>query len=167
MEKESFKEHGYSNTPTFSLTGLKTWARIVACHDGDSPTLVFPYAGKMYKFLTRLHGIDTCEMTSKDHGVKEHAIKARNRLIQLATQCENIPFLKSDKDIVNFLSNDVHVVWVECMDFDKYARPLVRIKRTPDDDKSFSDILIEEKLAYTYFGSTKLTEQDQAQCLNC
>lgn len=165
MSKEEFAGFNYTNTPAFSLTGLACWARMVACHDGDSPTFVFPYAGKMYRFLTRVHGIDTCEITSKDPALKERAVCARNRLIQLATGCETLPVLKSDKDIVAFLSNDVHLVWIECLDFDKYARPLVRVKRSPDDESSFADILIQEKLAYPYFGATKLTEKEQVETM--
>ena len=34
-----------------------------------------------------------------------------------------------------------------------------------DTTKSFSDILIEEKLAYKYQGKTKLTEEDQLKIL--
>jgi endonuclease YncB( thermonuclease family) len=113
-----------------------------------------------------MHGIDTCEMTSKDPAVKALAIKARNRLIQLATGADALPEVKSDKDIISHLSKDVHLVWVECLDFDKYARPLVKLMRSPSDTKTFTDILIEEKLAYPYFGATKLSEQAQNELLS-
>lgn len=165
MSKEEFRDFGY-HTPAFSLAGTSGWARIVACHDGDSPTVVMSYAGQMYKFHTRMYGIDTCEIRSKDQSNKERAIKARDRLIQLATGCNSLPQFKNDKDIVRFLGEDVYIVWVECMDFDKYARPLISMKKTPQDAKGFADVLIEEKLAYPYFGATKLTEKDQAEVLS-
>ena len=164
MSKKELARCGYTR-PSFTLAGTKCWARLVACHDGDSPTLVFPYAGRMHKFHTRMYGIDTCEMTSKDVAVKERAVKARDRLIQLCTQRQDIPVFKSDKEIVNYLSQDTYVVWVRCMDFDKYARPLVHLKRAPEDNKTFSDVLVEENLAYRYYGATKLTEQEQAVAL--
>lgn len=168
MDKLRYAEYTYSNTPAFTLAGIKCWARMVACHDGDSPTVVFEYGGKMWRFLTRMYGLDTCEMTSKDPALKERAIKARDRLIQLAVADDSIvtPAFKNDKEIVAFLSKDVHMVWLECMDFDKYARPLVVLKHHPDDSKSFADLLIEEKLAYPYFGATKLSEQEQSHQLS-
>lgn len=160
-----FANFGY-NTAPFNLAGLKCWARIVACHDGDSPTLIMQYAGQMYKFHTRMFGIDTCEITSKDASLKQRAVQARNRLIQLATKTtSDMSSLKTDKDIVAFLSKDVYLVWVECLEFDKYARVLVKLRANPDDDKTFSDVLIEENLAYAYFGATKMSEKEQAQTL--
>jgi endonuclease YncB( thermonuclease family) len=154
MNTQDFAQYGY-HTPTFSLKNTNTWARIVACHDGDSPTIVFNYAGNIHKFHTRLYGIDTPEITHKDPSQKERAIQARNRLLQLCTQCNDIPIFKSDKDVIRFLEQNVHVVWVECMDFDKYGRLLVHLKKHPEHTQTFSDILIQENYALSYFGGKK------------
>ena len=56
-------------------------------------------------------------------------------------------------------------MWIECVDFDKYGRLLTNVFLNKEDDKSISDILLEEKLAYKYNGDTKLTEEEQIKLL--
>lgn len=154
MNKTEFENHGY-DTSLFSLVGMKGWARVVACHDGDSPTLVMSYGGQMHKFHTRLYGVDTAEISCKDPVKKEKAVVARNRLIQLCTDCHTMPVFRSDKDVIRFLGADVYIVWVECLEFDKYGRLLVNLRKTPDDEMTFSDLLIQENHAYAYYGGKK------------
>jgi endonuclease YncB( thermonuclease family) len=161
MNKEEFAAYGYE-TPEFSLIGKKCYARVVNVYDGDSPTLVIPFEGKMFKFSTRVFGIDTSEMKSNDMINKDRALRARNRLIELITKVSPLPVSATKKDVIKLLSRDVYLVWIECMDMDKYGRVLVKVSNGPSDDKTFADVLIEEKLAYPYFGATKLTEQQQA-----
>lgn len=168
-EKAKFASFGI-DTPEFTFAGLGTWARVVSVYDGDTVTIVFPIAGHgdcMNKFSARLHGIDTCEMKSKEAANRALAIRARNRLIELITG-RDVPGDSNlaKKDIVKMLGEQVHLVWIECMEFDKYGRVLLRMYAGPEKkDKSFSDILIDEKLAYPYYGETKLTEHEQSQCL--
>lgn len=157
---EVFKEYGYECTP-FSLKGTKCWARLVACHDGDSPTFVFPFAGSMYKFKVRVFGIDTYEITSKNEDIKKHAIKGRNRLIELMTNTKVPQNVVSDKHVIHYLAQDIYVVWIECFDMDKYGRILCKIYKCPDpNERHIGDILIEEKLAYPYTGKTKCSEDE-------
>ena len=149
----------------FTLIGMKGWARIVACHDGDTITMVFPVLGKMFKFNVRLYGIDTCEMTSKG-ACQETAIKARNRLIELITGLPIQPNASLNrKDIMGLFAKEIDLVWVECMEMDKYGRVLANLRGAPDAPNTFADILLDEKLAYKYFGATKLTEAEQMALL--
>lgn len=160
--KQDFQAHGYE-TPEFSLLGTKTWARVVYVYDGDSPTLVLPLLGKMYRFATRMYGIDTSEIKSKDATNKDRALKAKHRLIELITgKTAPVPLGASKKEIKALFAQETHVAWVECLDMDKYGRILVKIKASPEEEKTFADILVEEKLAYPYFGETKLSEAQQA-----
>lgn len=166
MSKEEvvqlFQHYGY-DTPEFSLLGTKTWARVVYVYDGDSPTIILPLLGQMYRFATRVYGIDTSEMKSKDVANKERAIKAKYRLIELITGTTSpLPLTASKKEIKAFFAQSTYLVWVECLEMDKYGRVLIKMKSTPEDSKTFADILIEEKLAYPYFGDTKLSEAQQA-----
>lgn len=162
--KEDFAGYGI-DTPLFSLCGLKCWARVVGVYDGDSPTLVVPFGGdgKYYRFASRMYGIDTSEMKSKDEQNKERALRARGRLIELVTCGQvSLPLTAKKKDVVDALSRDVYLVWIECMEMDKYGRVLHNMYRSPEaGEKSFADILIEEGLAYAYFGGTKMTESEQ------
>lgn len=163
--KEEFKNAGLE-TATFTLNGMKGWCRLVDAYDADSITIVMPYGGKMHKFNTRMYGIDTCEMKSKTTENKEKALLARNRVVQLICKLPTIPNLVKRKDVQKLLAQDVYLVWVECMEFDKYGRVLIQCRLNPDDTKTISDILIEEKLAYAYFGDTKLTEKEQTELMN-
>lgn len=161
--KEDYVGFGI-DTPVFSLEGLKCWARVVSVYDGDSPMVVIPVGGdrKMYRFATRMYGIDTSEMKSKDARNKERAFKARARLIELVTGGQvNLPLTAKKKDVIEALSRDVYLVWVECMEMDKYGRVLLKMYKSPEDEKSFADTLVDDGLAYVYFGGTKMTENEQ------
>ena len=69
------------------------------------------------------------------------------------------------KSIKSYLENNVAVVWVKCGELDRYGRPLVDIRKTKD-DRTFTEILLEEKLAYEYGGKTKLGEAEQVAALD-
>ena len=55
-------------------------------------------------------------------------------------------------------------MYVKCHDFDKYGRLLLDLYLDKD-EKSISDVLLEEKLAYVYNGKTKLNEDEQLNLL--
>ena len=153
----NWKEHSYNNTPSFSLQNLECYCRVVKIHDGDTFTIILPVFNSFYRFSVRLVDIDTCEIKSNNPSCKMIATNARKRLFELVT--------KQTSDLSDsFLSDNVNLVYIKCKDFDKYGRLLGDIYKTGDDDKSFSEILIEEKLAYFYDGK-KLTEEEQIEIL--
>jgi endonuclease YncB( thermonuclease family) len=157
--REMYKQHG-SNTPYFSLKGVETYARVIDVYDGDTITLVFDVNGYFLKFRCRLVGIDTCEIRSKNKENKRLAQLAKNRLFNLITNTV-IDEENSKKELVKFFDDNNNIVWIKCQEFDKYGRLLVNCYFTAETQKSFSEILIEEKLAYPYDGETKLTEEEQ------
>jgi endonuclease YncB( thermonuclease family) len=163
MSKEDFRQFGGS-TPELSISGLKTYGRLVDIYDGDTIKVILPTFGSYYKFSVRLNGIDTCEIRSKDKVLQDTAIKARDRLFELVTNSK----VNTKNDIKKILEADVYLVWVECDDKDKYGRVLANIYKDKETEttKSFSAILLEEKLAYKYEGKTKLTEDDIKKELN-
>jgi endonuclease YncB( thermonuclease family) len=69
------------------------------------------------------------------------------------------------KEVASFLNDDVYLVWVHCLEFDKYGRALINVYSSPESIKSYSETLIEERLAYKYEGDTKLTEEQQVSLL--
>uniref|UniRef100_A0A6C0LF39 TNase-like domain-containing protein n=1 Tax=viral metagenome TaxID=1070528 RepID=A0A6C0LF39_9ZZZZ len=154
MSKEDFRQYGGS-TPELSVNGLKTFGRLVEIYDGDTVKVVLNAFGSYYKFTIRLNGIDTCEMKSKDKVLQEYGVKARDRLFEILTDKRVI----TKNDIKTILDTDVYLVWVECCAKDKYGRVLANIYKNKDDNKSVSDILLDEKLAYKYEGKTKLTDE--------
>lgn len=148
-----FQPHG-KQTPFFSLKGLKTYARVVGIHDGDTLTAVFPVYGKYYKFSIRLKGIDTCELRSQNTQIKTLAEKARDRLTCLITGKENYDF-----------ESQVCLVHLSCHEFDKYGRLLCDVYSLMQPYTSVADVLVIEKLAYIYNGDTKLSEEEQLNVL--
>ena len=157
---KKFKNTGI-DTPLFSFNGFKGWCRLVDAYDADSLTIIIPFAGKMYRINTRMYGIDTCEMKSKDVNNAQAAVKARNRVLQLVCKLPVIPEITKRSDVQKLLAEKCYVVWVECLKFDKYGRTLVHCRVSPRQNETLADILLKEKLAYPYFGGTKLTEKEQ------
>ena len=166
---QKFSNSTYNSTPFFSLNGKKMYCRVVNVYDGDTITVVLNIFDGFYKFSVRLNGIDTCEIKSKNEKNKEFACFARSRLISLITDKDTseTSLLKDRRMINNFLNKNVYCVWIECLDFDKYGRLLANIYKNENTSscESFSSILLKEKLAYTYTGETKLTEEEQLDTL--
>lgn len=150
-----------SNIPSvpFSLAGQSMWARVHDIYDGDTLKLVLHVFGFHYIFSCRVMGIDTAEMKSGVAENKARAQRARDRLIQLVggpTQ-----EWKTKKQIKQYFADNTHVLWVECLEQDKYGRLLVCLRSAPRED-SLADVLVREGLAYKYGGGTKLTEEEQS-----
>ncbi len=174
---DDFKKYNYYNCETLFQSGYKTIARVVDIYDGDTCTVIIYYSSKYIKYNVRLYGIDTCELKSKKDKNKEFAYKARHRLYNLITN-KNLEFYECKRtEIRKILNEDVYLVNLDILSLDKYGRLLANVWKYDDnskqnicnlislnkrnDDKTFSDILLEEKLAYAYDGTTKKPEDEQ------
>lgn len=104
-DQELFNQ-GNIKTPLFSLEGQTMVAKVVKVYDADTIHIVLPLFDKLMKFKTRFIGIDSAEIRSKDLAEKAHARNSRD-------------VLKSK--ILNRL------VKIECGEFDKYGRLLVKV----------------------------------------
>jgi len=153
-------EHGCS-APMFSLAGMNTWARVTGVYDGDTLTLAIPIFGCVYRFSSRINGIDTAEIKSKLHENKLHAVRARNRLLQLIGISVGIDDEFKKKNIDAMLLAQPCMIWVECGENDKYGRLLCSLYKDPMKAVSFSEVLLREQFAYAYGGGTKQTEEEQ------
>ena len=156
-------KYNNKNTNFFSLTGITTWARVVDLYDGDTLTCVVPLHNCFYKFQVRLMGIDTCEMHSKNEKNKVLANQAKKELLELITGKTDLLKICPNRNCLrNYFDNNVHLVYIECEDFDKYGRLLAKVYK--DDSKqhlSVNEILVSLKLAYPYLGQHKLSESEQ------
>jgi endonuclease YncB( thermonuclease family) len=161
--QELFKNYTLK-TPRWSLDGKQMWARIVDLYDADTITLILPLDFGFYKFSCRIYGIDTSEINSKNEDAKLLANKAKLRMLQLCG-IPNIDLTKtySRKDIQKILEDNIYCVQIKCKDWDKYGRLLAHVYR---DNIELANILIEEKLAYAYYGGTKLSENEQINTLS-
>lgn len=144
----------------FSLAGRKTVGKVVDIYDADTCKIIFGLDNVIVKFNCRLSGIDTPELKpsrlNPDRELeKKAAQRARNRLIQLCTDCDCTLDKKfSRKSKKEFLKKNEKLVNIHCGDFDKYGRLLIEIFDI-NNDKSFNSMLIEESYANKYDGGKK------------
>lgn len=137
--------------PFFTLSGIKTMARLVDVYDGDTMTFIFPILGEnYYKFNVRLRGIDTPEMRS-DEG-RCDALRARHEVLSICCDGYNLGVNCKRSDIREYLERNEINVLVECFEFDKYGRVLVDIYKGGE---SLCELLLRGKLGYEYDGGKK------------
>ena len=172
-----------SEIPIYSLNGVITKGKVVSIYDGDTCTIVLeiptdkqpnpflrfcntwlPCCGiqssnVMQKFKCRLNGLDTPEMKpslkNSDRVSEIHAAhKSRNRLMQMITNCtfDHTKEL-SKKECQDLVDQNTKIITVECLEFDKYGRLLVKLFYGYN--VTANDMLISEGLAKPYDGGTK------------
>lgn len=146
-----------SSTKLFSLAGMDTWCRLVELYDGDTCQVVFQFAkDDVHKIVVRINGIDTPEMKSKDSVVQKWALRARNRMLSLlAPGVFEVAGDYSKKDIIRLLKENVCVLWIKTLAFDRYARLLADLYFSPTDTKTIQSILVDEGYCKNYSGKTK------------
>jgi endonuclease YncB( thermonuclease family) len=141
--------------PKFSFAGLSFYTRIIDCHDGDSYRIVVDVNGTLSYVMTRLVGIDTADIASKNAVEKSRAVAARDYALSWALQTPVSTF-GSKKEIKAALEATPAIVFVECQEFDKYGRVLVHVYRTRDAGPSLNEQLITAGHAIAYAGGAKV-----------
>jgi len=128
--------------PYFSFKNNIFYAKPCNIYDGDTFSIIFLYNDKIMKYKCRCIGYDSPEMKpllnnpNRDKE-KELALIAKNRLIELL--------------------NKNKLVKVECFDFDKYGRILIKVYNIDDETLSINDIMINEGHGKIYDGGKKDT----------
>ena len=142
---KSIKDKLYENdiNEYFSFVGKTFFAKPCNIYDGDTFSIIFLHNNNVIKYRCRCIGYDSPEMKpslSNPNRDKEKAlaIRAKNRMTELLTKHES------------------GLVFVECFEFDKYGRILVRVYNMID-TKSINEIMIEEKHGTIYDGGKKDT----------
>ena len=131
-------DYGNKTIPLFSFKGINTTAKIVSIYDGDTCQCVIIYNKQFIRLKVRLNGIDTPEIRIPEQ--KEKAIKAKQYLEELC-------------------SNNGYIMFIECLEFDKYGRLLANLFFNKEDFKnnkpSINTLMITSGHAYEYNGGTK------------
>jgi endonuclease YncB( thermonuclease family) len=140
-----------------------TNVRVIDIYDGDTITVaiqLFPDKLKQETICqkkVRLMHIDCPEMKSKNCINRQLAVKARDRLYNLITGLTDIQLKRSK--MCEKLSEKAYLVTIKIYGEDMYGRLLADVYAYNNTSaKSFSHVLLDEKLAYRYDGATKLTE---------
>ena len=151
LYRENLLNRTKKNTPYFCDIKGNFLGKCVSVYDGDTVNIVFNPFGintnQIYRFRTRLLGIDTPEIKTKNLKEKEKALVVRQYLRDLIL----------DK-----------LVYIKCEGFDKYGRLLAYIYTKPynildsssnyphnDMLNSVNQILIDKEYAYSYDGGKK------------
>ena len=179
---DDFKKYNYDNCKFIFQEGYKTIGRVVDIYDGDTCTVIIYYGGEYIKYPVRLFGIDTCEIKSKNEKNNELAYQARHKIYNLITSKQLDDYKCKRTEIRKILNEDVYLVVLDIAGLDKYGRLLADMFKYDNNNKqnilnvmnlfksneknnnkikTFSKILLEEKLAYAYDGKTKKTENEQ------
>jgi len=142
---KSIKDKLYENDiqEYFSFVGKTFYARTCNIYDGDTFSIIFLHNNNVIKYRCRCIGYDSPEMKpslSNPNRDKEKALAviAKNRMTELLTKHES------------------GLVFVECFEFDKYGRILVRVYNMID-TKSINEIMVEEGHGKNYDGGKKDT----------
>ncbi len=142
------------NTKLFSLNGLKTVGKVIDVYDGDTCKIAICLNNSdIFYFNCRLSGIDTPELKEP---TKEIAIRSRNKLLDLIsdqTIILNNCNLDTKENIREKCYNNKLLLKIECQEFDKYGRLLVKL--TTKKGLYINQELINLGLAKPYNGGTK------------
>jgi len=151
-----------SSIQEFSLNNLFILGKVVYVYDGDTIHIVLNFNNKLTKFNCRLNSIDApeiCPKNIKDINKRneeiDSAIKSRNFLIEQVT---NLPItnIKMTKiEIKKLCADSTKLIWVKCLDFDKYGRLLVELYDFIDSKISINQLMIDKKYVINYDGGTK------------
>lgn len=144
-----------STIEKFSFAGQSFYTRIVDLYDGDSYRIVVHVNGSLSYVMTRLLGIDTAEISSKNAVEKGRAVAARDYALSWALK--DPAAFATKKQIKEALAKTPAIVFVKCLEQDKFGRILVEVFRTRDDaEPSLNQQLIDAGHAIQYGGERKV-----------
>jgi len=131
MEPTQTLESQSEKTPSFTLDGYKTEAKVVKVYDGDTVHVVFSYFNTYYKWIGRIAHVDTPELKTKNEEEKKKGYEVRDKLRELILG---------------------KIVQLHCHEFDKYGRLLIDIEI---DGIKVDEWLLSNGYAKKYEGGTK------------
>lgn len=133
----------HKDVPYFNFKNKTFIAKPCNVYDGDTFSVIFDFKGDLIKYRCRCYGYDTPEMRpsrknpNRDHE-KKLAYSAKNRIIELLE------------------AHPSKLIKIECLDFDKYGRILIKAYNNVN-EKSINEIMVDEGHGKWYDGGKKDT----------
>ena len=150
--------------PRFDFAGQNFWVRLENLHDGDSPCVIFESDSTLYKMMTRLIGIDTPEIRTKDLAEKKLAVAARNRAAHWALpEHFQVDGVYTEKEVKRILAETPVLLWMKCSESDKFGRTLVKLFRNSEMTDCLNSLLLSEGYGDSYQGGKKQRTWDVAK----
>ncbi len=133
----------HKDVPYFNFKNKTFIAKPCNVYDGDTFSVIFDFKGDLIKYRCRCYGYDTPEMRpSRKNPNREHekklAYAAKNRIIELLE------------------AHPSKLIKIECLDFDKYGRILIKAYNNVN-EKSINEIMVDEGHGKWYDGGKKDT----------
>ena len=131
----------HKDVPYFNFKNKTFIAKPCNVYDGDTFSVIFDFKGDLIKYRCRCYGYDTPEMRpsrknpNRDHE-KKLAYSAKNRIIELLE------------------AHPSKLIKIECLDFDKYGRILIKAYNNVN-EKSINEIMVDEGHGKWYDGGKK------------
>lgn len=149
------------DVPRFDFAGQSFWVRLHSIHDGDTVCIVTEIDSKMYRMTTRLMGIDTPEIRTKDLNEKKLAIAARNRVASWALpEHFQVDGVYTEKEIKQVLAQNPVLLWMKCRETEKWGRTLAELFKDSEMTDCINYILIKEGYGDVYEGGRKARTWD-------
>ena len=133
----------HKDVPYFNFKNKTFIAKPCNVYDGDTFSVIFDFKGDLIKYRCRCYGYDTPEMRpsrkkpNRDNE-KKLAYSAKNRIIELLE------------------AHPSKLIKIECLDFDKYGRILIKAYNNVN-EKSINEIMVDEGHGKWYDGGKKDT----------
>ena len=138
MSLKDLKKVQNDDIDVFTLEGLKTKAKVISVHDGDTLDVVFYiYGDNLVRYTCRLLGYDAPELTSKkkNPSLRLRALRTRDFLAHLCMGDDPDDFDDNGTwekyDLQELLDESRNLVYVEFGEFDSFGRVLATIKTSP------------------------------------
>lgn len=151
------------DVPRFDFDGQKFWVRLHSIHDGDTVGVVTEIDSKLYRMTTRLIGLDTPEIRTKDLNEKKLAIAARNRVANWALpEHFQVNGVYTEKEIKQLLAQNPVLLWMKCGETEKYGRITSELFADSSENSCINSILLKEGYGDAYEGGTKIRSWGQS-----
>jgi endonuclease YncB( thermonuclease family) len=151
------------DVPEFSLAGKTLAAKVVDCYYGDTFDIVVRIFDQLLKFKCRMDGYDAPEMKppkTKAPALREAekaaALKSKQAL--LSQVCNSVPATApqlTNQQLADCLKRNTRLITVQCLEFDKYGRLLVRVPL--EEGVTVNEWMIAKGYGYAYTGGARVT----------
>ena len=133
----------HKDVPYFNFKNKTFIAKPCNVYDGDTFSVIFDFKGDLIKYRCRCYGYDTPEMRPSRKNPNQNMKKNWHTQLKI--------------ELLNYLAHPSKLIKIECLDFDKYGRILIKAYNNVN-EKSINEIMVDEGHGKWYDGGKKDTK---------